>query len=259
MTAWRILIGNAIQRLEAERKSIEAVPLAKLTQETRLTRLDLSGCVGFQSLPESIAQLTGLTRLDLSGCKGLQSLPESVGALTGFTSLDPSGRCGALQSLPDAVGSLTGLTNLDLSRCKALQSLPESVGALTGVIILEMTGCEALRGASRYWWAAKGDAAAQCNLGVCFELGKGVEEDEARATELYAKAAAQGDARAQCCLGWCYENGRGVEKDEAHAADLERFHITSASENGCKCSHRACACIHRTEIIEKKGHSTHSM
>ncbi|GAQ92577.1 hypothetical protein KFL_010600020 [Klebsormidium nitens] len=60
----------------------------------------------------------------------------------------------------------------------------------------------------------------KCCVGVCYEKGTGVEKDEARAAELFAKAAHQGDPPAQHSLGWCYENGRGVEKDVPRAAEL---------------------------------------
>ncbi len=44
--------------------------------------------------------------------------------------------------------------------------------------------------------AAQGDAAAQYNLGVMYENGRGVTQADAEAVKWYRKAAAQGHARA---------------------------------------------------------------
>jgi TPR repeat protein len=49
--------------------------------------------------------------------------------------------------------------------------------------------------------AQKGFADAQTQLAQLYESGEGVPKDEARAMELYAKAAAQGDDEAQLALG----------------------------------------------------------
>jgi Leucine-rich repeat (LRR) protein len=187
---------------------------------TGLARLSLGPNPLLKSLPEDVGALTGLTGLDLRECWALKSLPESVGALTGLTWLDLSW-CSALASLPETVGRLTGLTSLVLRECWALRSLPESIRALKTLRFLDLRGCELLVGASRYWWAAaQDDLTAQCNLAWCYEQGRGVEKDEARATELYAKAAEQGNAAAQCNLGVYYFLGHGVEKNETRATEL---------------------------------------
>jgi len=68
--------------------------------------------------------------------------------------------------------------------------------------------------------AAQGHAQAQCNLGLCYEEGKGIGKDIAMAVALYKKAAGQGNAQAQCNLGFCYDIGQGVDKDVATAAGL---------------------------------------
>jgi TPR repeat protein len=64
----------------------------------------------------------------------------------------------------------------------------------------------------------QGDAAAQSNLGLCYQFGRGVATDLAEAARWYRKAAEQGDATAQNNLGYCYESGLGVTKDLAKAA-----------------------------------------
>jgi TPR repeat protein len=66
-------------------------------------------------------------------------------------------------------------------------------------------------------------ANAQCNLGVCYEDGSGVAQDEAEAVRLFRLAADQGNANAQCNLGMCYEDGSCVAKDEAEAVRLYRL------------------------------------
>jgi TPR repeat protein/uncharacterized RDD family membrane protein YckC len=68
--------------------------------------------------------------------------------------------------------------------------------------------------------ANQGDAAAQNNLGLHYEIGWGVPKDLGKAAELYQKAADQGNARAQTNLGSLYQSGQGVPKDLKKAADL---------------------------------------
>ncbi len=67
--------------------------------------------------------------------------------------------------------------------------------------------------------AAKGDALAQCNLGLCYLNGHGVARNEALAVKWFTKSASQGDADAQYSLGTCYLNGVGVFKNESVAVE----------------------------------------
>ncbi len=76
--------------------------------------------------------------------------------------------------------------------------------------------------------AEQGDAQAQCNLGNCYALGKGVEKNLREAVKWYRKAAEQGDALAQCNLGACYDLGYGVEKNLSEAVKWYR----KAAEQG---------------------------
>ena len=66
--------------------------------------------------------------------------------------------------------------------------------------------------------AEQGFAAAQCNLGFCYETGIGVDPNPKEAAAWYRKAAEQGFAIAQCNLGFCYESGIGVDRDPKEAA-----------------------------------------
>ena len=65
--------------------------------------------------------------------------------------------------------------------------------------------------------AEQGHAGAQCNLGCMYELGRGVEQDSAQAVYWYRKAAEQGHPDAQCDLGFMYQRGLGVKEDQAQA------------------------------------------
>ena len=65
--------------------------------------------------------------------------------------------------------------------------------------------------------AEKGDAEAQLNLGLCYDKGEGIAENESEAVKWYRKAAEQNIAKAQFYLGSCYGFGRGVSKDEKEA------------------------------------------
>ncbi len=60
---------------------------------------------------------------------------------------------------------------------------------------------------------------AQCNLGLCYDKGLGVDEDEEKAVQYYQKAADQGHAGAQCILGLCYAQGHGIPKDVTKAKE----------------------------------------
>jgi len=68
--------------------------------------------------------------------------------------------------------------------------------------------------------AARGEAEALCNLGVCYHLGKGVPQSFERAAELWQQAAAKGNANAQFSLGSLYRNGDGVLQSCERAAEL---------------------------------------
>jgi uncharacterized protein len=76
--------------------------------------------------------------------------------------------------------------------------------------------------------AEKGMAAAQNNLGFCYQAGQGVPRSNAEAVKWYRKAAVQGFAAAQNNLGVCYRDGTGVTKDLKQATQWFR----SGAEQG---------------------------
>ena len=65
--------------------------------------------------------------------------------------------------------------------------------------------------------AKAGQAKAQCELGLCYELGDGIKKNLVEAVKWYRKAAEQGYPEAYCYLGICYEQGIGVKQDMKEA------------------------------------------
>ena len=64
--------------------------------------------------------------------------------------------------------------------------------------------------------AEQGDADAQNNLGAMYEVGQGVLRSYVEALKWYYRAAQQGDAYAQYRLGFMYYLGQGVSRDYLH-------------------------------------------
>ena len=65
--------------------------------------------------------------------------------------------------------------------------------------------------------AKQGDAMAQIYIGLMYEHGEGVLENDKTAVKWYTLAAEQGSADAQHFLGNMYDNGRGVLTDTKRA------------------------------------------
>jgi TPR repeat protein len=65
--------------------------------------------------------------------------------------------------------------------------------------------------------AEKGHKKAQYRLGLCYDKGRGVAENDELAFKWYAKSAQQNYAKAQYQLGRCYKNGEGTAKDRQKA------------------------------------------
>ena len=71
--------------------------------------------------------------------------------------------------------------------------------------------------------AEQGDAEAQLSLGLMYDNGQGVIENDAEAVRWYRLAAEQGLDAAQYQLGVMYTEGRGILKNEAEAVSLYRL------------------------------------
>lgn len=77
--------------------------------------------------------------------------------------------------------------------------------------------------------AEKGHKKAQYRLGRCYDKGRGVEKNDAKAFEWYSKSAAQDYAKAQYQVGKCYKDGEGTKKDRKKA--VEYFKKAALQEN----------------------------
>ena len=65
--------------------------------------------------------------------------------------------------------------------------------------------------------AEQGELEAQFNVGLYYDIGRGVLQDYAEAVRWYKLAADQGYSAAQYNLGFMYANGEGVLQDYAEA------------------------------------------
>lgn len=81
--------------------------------------------------------------------------------------------------------------------------------------------------------ADQGDAKALHNLGVMYYGGDGVDRDYTIAREWYTKAAELGLMEAQYNLGIIYYNGDGVELDRSIAKTWFDEACKSGSDDGC--------------------------
>jgi hypothetical protein len=78
--------------------------------------------------------------------------------------------------------------------------------------------------------AEQGDVIAQYALGLMYDNGEGVTQNNATAFKWYKKAAEKGNAQAQFNIGWMYANGSGVNKDYLRAGNW----YAKAAEQGNK-------------------------
>ena len=90
--------------------------------------------------------------------------------------------------------------------------------------------------------AGQGNASAQFNLGVAYDNGNGVQEDDAEAAAWYRRAAKQGHDAAQSNLGVLYAKGEGVLKDFV----LAHMWFNIASANGNEKARKARDALERT-------------
>ena len=66
--------------------------------------------------------------------------------------------------------------------------------------------------------AEGGNPGAQFKLGLCYQVGVGVEKDDVKAAEWFMKAAGGGHTDSQFSVAECFADGKGVEPDQEKAA-----------------------------------------
>lgn len=96
--------------------------------------------------------------------------------------------------------------------------------------------------------ALSGDPVGQCNLGLNYKRGIGVQQDIAEGVRWYRKAADQGLATAQFNLGCSYSDGEGVAKDLIEAA---RWYRRAADQGFSKAQNNLGLCYHKGEGVAK--------
>ena len=78
--------------------------------------------------------------------------------------------------------------------------------------------------------AEAGDAEAQYDLGVMYENGRGVPQDDAQSVRWQRMAAVQGHALAQYMIGFRYSFGWGVPQDDVYAYAWVNLAVASSGE-----------------------------
>lgn len=144
--------------LQSESESTKPLPGAI----GNLKNLKYLRLIGFEALPEEIAQLDSLETLVFMNCsftefpkvlcklknlkalnifsKSLEMFPDELGNLSSLTSFDMRGT--QVQELPDSIGNLSKLTSIQLCANRDLKALPESIGDLTNLEKLDIRGSD---------------------------------------------------------------------------------------------------------------------
>jgi TPR repeat protein len=85
--------------------------------------------------------------------------------------------------------------------------------------------------------AAQGNALAQYNLGLKYDKGDGIPEDDAEASRWFLKSAIQGDIDAQFALAMMFVAGEGVSKDYVKAYSW--LSLSAAQGSGISASRKS--------------------
>jgi len=78
--------------------------------------------------------------------------------------------------------------------------------------------------------AKKGNVESMVELGLCYELGAGVEQNDEEALDWYTKAANLGHENAKFSVGEIFEEARGVPQSDAEAC----LWYYRAAQSGCQ-------------------------
>jgi len=94
--------------------------------------------------------------------------------------------------------------------------------------------------------AEQGLAEAQYNLGLMYDDGQGVPQDDTEAVKWYRKAAGQGHAKAQNNLGVMYGKGKGVPQDYVQSHKWSNLSASRSQGKGHEES------VHNRDLVEKR-------
>jgi TPR repeat protein len=106
--------------------------------------------------------------------------------------------------------------------------------------------------AVRIWkpLAEKGILAAQYTLGLMYDNGEGVPEDNIEAAKWYRLVAEQGDVDAQYSLGLMYAKGEGVPRDYVQAYKWWSLAATKGEERSRRDKEKISKLMSREQIAE---------
>lgn len=105
------------------------------------------------------------------------------------------------------------------------------IGYVSSIFADEIKGNEPQKAFwETYTAALRGDKVSQFNVGVIYERGIGVEQNQSMAASWYLKAAQQGHVDAQYNVAIMYVSGRGVDKNVSEGM----MWLASAAKHGDK-------------------------
>jgi TPR repeat protein len=125
----------------------------------------------------------------------------------------------------------------DVKGIKLLEAASEKGHALAMTLLLQlnMEGAYSMDTQRSIEYAKKGAEAGMCvaqlNLGTAYLDGVGVEQNYAKAAELFRLSAKQGNTEARNSLAYIYQEGLGVEKDEIKAFKLYKNAAAAGNMN----------------------------
>jgi len=98
--------------------------------------------------------------------------------------------------------------------------------------------------------AIQGNAIAQYTLGVMYNNGQGVTQDEAEAARWYRKASDQGSVSAQFIVGIMYAEGHGVTQDYVEGHKWLNLAATQGHKNATKYRDKVAKLMTTSQIAE---------
>lgn len=119
-------------------KYLRIIGFNELPEEiAELDNLETLVCLrcSFKQFPKALCGLKNLKSLNIL-CKSLETLPDEFGNLSSLTTFDMRGS--QIEYLPQSIGHLTNLEVFQLAANKKLKALPDNIGKLTNLKVLEI-------------------------------------------------------------------------------------------------------------------------